>query len=136
MHWMLLPLRRYADFSGRSRPKEYWMFVLFVFLASIVVSAIDFAVGFGAESHYLARDPWGVAAGWSYVSSGPLLTIFALAILIPHLAVSVRRLHDSDHRGWWLLIGAVPLVGWIVLFVFMVIGGTRGPNRFGADPVA
>jgi uncharacterized membrane protein YhaH (DUF805 family) len=63
-----------------------------------------------------------------------LSSIFSLAVLVPSIAVSVRRLHDIDRTGWWVLIGLVPLVGWIVLLVFHVQDGTPGPNRFGPDP--
>jgi len=132
---MLLPLRRYAQFSGRSRPKEYWMFVLFIFLASILASMVDYLLGFGTTDHFATRDPSGFAAGWNYAGGGPVLLLLTLAILIPSLAVGVRRLHDSDRSGWWMLIGFVPFIGWLVLLIFMVIGGTRGPNRFGPDPV-
>ena len=136
MYWMLLPLRRYAQFTGRSRPKEYWMFVLFMVLASILVSVVDFMLGFGATTSSHEVTPYGFWAGWSYGSGGPLLALFALAMVIPSLAVGVRRLHDSGRSGWWLLIGSVPLVGALVLLIFMIIGGTHGPNRFGPDPVA
>ena len=136
MNWMLLPLRRYAEFSGRSRPKEYWMFVLFVTLASIVIATVDFWLGFGTTTHIVDREPYGSWASWTYGGGGPLLLLFSIAILIPSLAVVIRRLHDSDRGGWWILIGFVPFVGMIVLLVFMMIGGTRGPNRFGPDPVA
>lgn len=134
MYWMLLPFRRYAAFSGRSRPMEYWMFVLAVFLGLILFSFIDATVGLGTSTRYIDRSPFGVTLG-IYNQSGLLTILFWLASVIPGLAVSVRRLHDSDKSGWWLLIGFIPLIGTIVLFVFMVMGGTHGPNRFGADPV-
>jgi uncharacterized membrane protein YhaH (DUF805 family) len=134
MHWMLLPFRRYADFSDRSRPMEFWLFGLFVFVAMIVLSFVDATVGLGTSTHYVDRSPFGVSMG-VYNQSGLLTLIFWLASLIPGLAVAVRRLHDSDKSGWWLLIGFVPLIGAIVLFIFMVMGGTHGPNRFGSDPM-
>ena len=111
------------------------MFVLFMVLASIVLSMIDLALGFGTTSHVVGSEPFGFWATWSYAGGGPLLLIFSLAMIIPGLAVGVRRLHDTDRSGWWLLIGFVPLVGGIVLLVFMIMSGTRGPNRFGADPI-
>lgn len=120
MDWMLLPLRRYAEFSGRSRPKEYWMFALFVFLVSIVLSVVEAVVGLG-----------GSIGG----STGPLTLLFSLAILVPGLAVGVRRLHDTDRSAWWLLIALVPIVGAIVLLVFMILSGTNGANKFGPDPL-
>jgi uncharacterized membrane protein YhaH (DUF805 family) len=135
MEWAILPLRRYAEFSGRSRPKEYWMFVLFVAVTMLVLTFVDSALGLGGTSErYLSRGPMGFAMGFS--NSGGLLTaLFALGVLVPSIAVGVRRLHDTDRSGWWLLIGLVPLIGTIVLLVFLISGGTRGPNRFGADPL-
>jgi len=137
MNWMLLPLRRYAEFTGRSRPKEYWMFVLFVVIAAIILSIVDLMLGFGWTGSERTTAPYGFWASWTYASSGgPLTLLFSLAILIPSLAVAVRRLHDSDRSGWWLLIALVPFIGGIILLIFMIIGGTHGPNRFGPDPVA
>ena len=78
--------------------------------------------------------PWGARAIYR-THGGPLTGLFALGILIPHLAVMVRRLHDTDRSGWWLLLGLLPLLGGLVLLIFFIIGGTRGPNRFGPDPV-
>ena len=135
MYWMLLPLRRYFDFSGRSRPKEYWMFFLFVILASIVAAIVDLMLGFGTTSYSAEYMPNGFWATADYAGTGPVQILVLLAILIPTLSVGVRRLHDSDRTGWWLLIGLIPLIGAVVLLVFMIISGTRGPNRFGPDPV-
>jgi uncharacterized membrane protein YhaH (DUF805 family) len=134
MFWMLLPFRRYAQFAGRSRPIEYWMFVLFVFLAMIALSFVDAALGLGASTRYFDYTPYGVTMG-VYNQSGILTALFWLVALIPGLAVTVRRLHDSDKSGWWLLIGFLPLIGTAILAIFMVIGGTHGPNRFGPDPI-
>jgi uncharacterized membrane protein YhaH (DUF805 family) len=134
MKWMLLPLRRYAQFSGRSRPREYWMFVLFLLLGIFAFSWLDVVFGFSTGYGYYAHSGYGTAAG--YVENSGLLTrLFTLATLIPGLAVAVRRLHDTDRSGWWLLIGLVPLLGEFVLFIFMLMSGTRGPNRYGPDPV-
>jgi uncharacterized membrane protein YhaH (DUF805 family) len=119
MDWMLLPLKRYADFQGRSRRKEYWMFVLGIFIAAIVLSIIEGIAGVN-----------GMIAG----AYGPLTAIFFLAIIIPGIAVQVRRFHDQDKSGWFVLIGLIPLLGGLVVLVFMCLEGTRGPNRFGADP--
>ena len=127
MHWMLMPLRRYADFSGRSRRKEYWMFFLFNWL-------LGFAVGFLAFLLY--------AMGLSETAMMAILTpvlalyaIAAIAFVIPGLAVTIRRLHDTDRSGWAILWGLVPIIGAFMLLVFYVTEGTRGPNRFGPDPV-
>jgi uncharacterized membrane protein YhaH (DUF805 family) len=132
MEWMILPLKRYAQFSGRSRRKEIWLFVLFVFLVGIVAGLLDTALGFGhAESHVSAT-----GASYSWFVNGPVSVIWILGTLIPGISVGVRRLHDIDKSGWWLLISLVPFVGGIILIVFYCLEGTRGPNRFGPDPIA
>ena len=119
MDWMLMPLRRYAEFSGRSRRKEYWMFFLGVFIVSFVLQIVEGIVGLS-----------GMIGGLY----GPLTTIFLLGILIPNIAVGVRRLHDTDRSGWWLLIALVPLIGGLVLLYFFVSDGTQGTNQYGPDP--
>jgi uncharacterized membrane protein YhaH (DUF805 family) len=115
---MTMPLRRYAEFSGRSRRKEYWMFFLLLMIAFVVVGIVEGALGMaGTVGPY-----------------GPLSILLILAVFIPSLAVGVRRLHDTGRSGWWLLIGLVPLLGGIVLLIFYVLEGTRGPNEYGPDP--
>ena len=114
MDGYLQTLKKYADFSGRSRRSEYWMFFLFNFIIAIALSVVDYVLG----------------------SAGIVGLLFALAILIPSIAVGVRRLHDTDRSGWWLLVGFVPLIGAIVLIVFFVLDSTPGDNRFGANPKA
>ena len=123
MEWMLMPLRRYAEFSGRSRRKEYWMFAL----GLIIVYALCFFVlgGLGAA----ASDREG--GGGLFMI--PIM-ILALALFIPSLAVQVRRFHDQDKSGWFVLLSLIPFVGGLVVLVFMCLEGTRGPNRFGPDP--
>jgi uncharacterized membrane protein YhaH (DUF805 family) len=118
MDWYLKVLKQYAVFSGRARRKEYWFFVLFSVIISIVLSFIDKAIGF-----YDAQSGAGLLSG-----------IYALAVLIPSIAVTVRRLHDTDRSGWWILIVLVPLVGWIVLLVFMVLDSNPGDNKHGPSP--
>jgi uncharacterized membrane protein YhaH (DUF805 family) len=118
MSWFIEALRKYAVFSGRSRRKEYWYFVLFVVIISIVLGMIDGLFGTYHRS----------------TGAGLLSTIFSLAVLIPSIAVSVRRLHDIDRTGWWVLISLVPLIGWIVLLIFHVQDSTPGPNRYGPNP--
>ena len=134
MEWMLLPLRRYAKFSGRARPREYWMFVLFLLLCYIGVAMVEGILGLSKTDHWFQRGPWWAGAGYS-TRGGPLTGLFTLAMIIPHIAVSVRRLHDTDRSGWWLLIVFFPIIGSIVLLIFFIMSGTRGPNRFGPDPV-
>lgn len=118
MNWYLKVLKNYAVFRGRARRKEYWYFILFNFIISLALLAVDYGLGF--------FDP---ETGLS-----PLEGIYSLAVLLPALAVSVRRLHDTEHSGWWLLIGFIPIVGALVLLVFFVQDGTPGDNRFGPNP--
>ena len=119
MEWMLMPLKRYADFSGRSRRKEYWMFVLGVFIAAIVLSIVEGVLGLS-----------GMVGG----VYGPLTTILLLGVIIPSIAVQVRRFHDQDKSGWFVLLALIPFIGGLAVLVFMFLEGTRGPNRFGPDP--
>ena len=127
LDWMLMPYRRYADFSGRSRRKEYWMFTLL----SVIVSIVLVGLLFGGMSANEAGEPqMGVLA---YLATG-LLVIWGLASIVPSIAVQVRRFHDQDKSGWFILLGFIPYVGGIVALVFMCIEGTKGPNRFGPDP--
>lgn len=117
MNWYLLALKKYAQFSGRSRRKEYWMFVLFNILIAIVLGIVDGMLGFTTQS--------GI---------GVLGLIYSLAILVPGIAVGVRRLHDTSRSGWWMLIGLVPLIGAVVLIVFFVMDSTPGDNEYGPNP--
>jgi uncharacterized membrane protein YhaH (DUF805 family) len=108
-------MQRYFEVSGRSTRSEYWFFVLFVFIFNIVAGILDALLGLG--------DPMqGI---------GLLGGIVSLVHLIPSITVGIRRLHDIDRTGWWLLIAFVPLIGFIVLIVFFVTGSTPGVNRFG-----
>lgn len=120
MEWMIMPLKRYADFQGRSRRKEYWMFVLLQILVIVPLVLIAIALD-------------GGGSGGGVVLLG-VLAIFVLGLFIPSLAVQVRRFHDQDKSGWFVLLGLIPYIGGIITFVFMCIEGTRGPNRFGPDP--
>jgi uncharacterized membrane protein YhaH (DUF805 family) len=108
--WYLGVWRKYAVFSGRARRKEYWMFFLFNLIATFLLSFADVMLGFADES-----------------GNGLLGGIYALAVLIPSIAVGVRRMHDTNHSGWWLIVPIVSLV-------LALMEGTRGPNRFGPDP--
>lgn len=112
------PLRRYAQFSGRARRAEYWWFYLLLIIGFVVASILDSLLGFGGSV-----GPYGLLSG-----------LFGLAMFVPTLAAGVRRLHDTDRSGWWLLIAFIPLIGAVVLLVFYVSEGTRGDNRFGPDP--
>lgn len=130
MNWYIKVLKQYVDFGGRARRKEYWMFTLFSVIISIVLALID---AFVFRTGTFAGTAGSGGAGFS-ASIGVLGAIYSLAVLLPTLAVGVRRLHDTDRSGWWLLIALVPFVGGIILLVFFVLEGTRGANRFGADP--
>ena len=130
LDWMLLPYRRYAAFSGRSRRREYWLFVLFYVLVSAVVSAV-----FGKPVSQ--SGPFGFQYGIWMQPGTPgywVSAVFSLLSLIPSLAVQVRRLHDIDRSGWWMLGWFVPILGWVVLLVFLCLDGTAGANRYGNDP--
>jgi uncharacterized membrane protein YhaH (DUF805 family) len=128
---MFLPLKRYADFDGRSPRIEYWMFTLFTWIVIIGLGAITFAL---APPNDLSGDP---AAEVNPMFGLPLVLIglFYLAILIPSIAVTVRRLHDRDMSGWFYLINFVPYVGGFIIFIFMVLPGTEGENSYGENPL-
>ena len=118
MNWFLLALKKYAVFAGRSQRSEYWFFVLFYFLIAIVLSIVDTAAGL-----------MSLQAGIGLFSG-----LFMLAMFIPSLAVGVRRLHDIGRTGWWILIGLIPFIGWIVLLVFAVQDSQPGTNEYGPNP--
>lgn len=117
MDYYIAALKRYADFKGRSRRKEYWYFVLINILVSLVLAVIDGALGLGSE---------GV---------GLLGGIYSLAVLLPSLAVGARRLHDTGRSGWWQLIALIPIIGPIVLIVFLASGSEPGTNKYDTDSV-
>lgn len=112
MSWYVGVLKKYAVFTGRAQRSEYWFFVLFNFIITFVLGFVEGLVG----------------------GPGIVSLIYSLAVLIPSIAVSVRRLHDSDRTGWWLLIALIPLIGAIILIIFMVLESTPGQNRFGPNP--
>lgn len=118
MNWYLEALKKYAVFSGRARRKEYWFFTLFNVIVSIGLTVVDIGVGTYNEE----------------AGAGLLSGLYSLAVFIPGLAVSVRRLHDTDHSGWWMFIALVPCVGAIVLLVFLLTDSTPGQNQYGPSP--
>ena len=128
MEWMLMPLKRYADFSGRSRRKEYWMFALLMVIVNLLLYTVIGGAALGSSDNDA-----GLAAFGSAVIAAMIL---GLIFLIPSIAVAVRRFHDQDKSGWFVLLGLIPYLGWLILIVFMCLDGTRGPNRFGPDPKA
>lgn len=112
MHWFVEAFRKYADFSGRARRIEYWMFHLFNWIA-LVLLILVLMPGSSAPSEFVASFFW----------------VYALAVILPSFAVAIRRMHDTDHSGWWIM---VPVAN----FVLTLLPGTSGPNRFGPDPKA
>ena len=104
-------LKKYAEFNGRARRREYWMFVLANFIVSVVL---------------------GIIANLIHASF--LSVIYLLAIIVPGIALSIRRMHDINKSGWWILVGLIPLIGWIWLIILAVQEGTKGPNTYGPDP--
>jgi uncharacterized membrane protein YhaH (DUF805 family) len=126
---MFEPLRKYAEFEGRARRSEYWLFTLFQVLVGFGLFVVMAMVGGFAD---LNSGGGGVLAGVIFLVFA-ICAIFGLAMFIPSLAVSIRRLHDSDKSGAWLLLSFVPLGG-VVVFIFTLLDGTPGPNRFGPDP--
>lgn len=127
MEWMFMPLRRYADFSGRSRRKEYWMFALLIVIVGVALGLITGQFTTISDSTNAFE-----MATWS--STSILLGLFYLAIFIPALAVQVRRFHDQDKTGWLVLLNFIPFIGGLIVLIFMCLDGTHGENRFGPDP--
>jgi uncharacterized membrane protein YhaH (DUF805 family) len=108
-----LGFSNYVNFTGRACRSEYWYWVLFTVIVSIVTFVIDSVIGASVTS-----------------------TIWELATILPSIAIGVRRLHDTDRSGWWILLGLIPLVGAIILIIWFCSKGTDGPNRFGEDRLA
>lgn len=112
MNWYTDVLKnKYATFTGRARRQEYWMFFLINLLIALAIGVIDGMIG------------WGV-----------LGFLYTLAVLIPSIAIAVRRLHDTGRSGWWVLIGLVPFIGWIILLVFLVLDSQPVDNAYGPNP--
>jgi len=114
MQWFILAMKNFRNFSGRARRKEYWMFFLFYMILAMVFSLVDIVLGLPAI----------------------FLNIFIIVMLVPTIAICVRRLHDTGRSGWWYLINFVPVIGFIVWLVFTVQAGEAEDNRFGPDPKA
>ena len=113
MSWYVMVLKKYVVFEGRARRKEYWYFALISFIISLILSLIDWAIGMNI-----------------------LVTIYGLAVLLPALGVSVRRLHDIGRSGWWIFINLIPLIGLIIWLVFMFKDSQPGTNQYGPSPKA
>jgi len=118
MNWYLAVLKNYAGFSGRARRKEYWMFVLFNIIFAIAAMILDNIFGIAMKG----------------VGYGPIYGLYLLAVIIPGLAVAVRRLHDVGKSGWMILISLIPIVGAIWLLILMVRDSNPGENKYGPNP--
>lgn len=114
MKWYIKVLKNYANFNGRAHRKEYWMFVLFNIVFSVVAVLLD---------NLLGADEVGVIS-----------VLYSLAVLIPGWAVMVRRLHDTGRSGWMILISLVPFIGTIWLLVLLLIEGDTHKNKYGPSP--
>lgn len=115
VHWYTDVIRRYTEFDGRSDRPEFWWFALI----NVIVSLVLYAIG---------------VAAFGLIGGQLLGVLYGLATLLPGLGVEIRRLHDTNRSGWWILIGLIPVIGGIILIVFFASAGTHGPNRFGAQP--
>lgn len=114
MNWYIAVLKKYAEFSGRARRQEFWMFVLINFAISIVLALLDTVLG----------------------DAGLLGSIYSLGVLVPSIAVGARRLHDINKSGWMQLIGIIPIIGWIIIIVLFAKEGDAAANAYGPNPKA
>jgi uncharacterized membrane protein YhaH (DUF805 family) len=113
MSWYLAVLKKYAVFDGRASRTEYWMYQLFNFIAVIVLSVLGAMLGKAGSA---------------------LVLLYAVGVLLPGLAVLIRRLHDTGRSGWWFLIVLVPGIGGLVLFIFTLLDSQPGDNEYGPNP--
>lgn len=123
MRWMFLPLKRYAEFYGRSTRREFWCFLLFQLLFVFLVASV-------LPLLILHRNGDAAHIAWIIVP----IALANLGLVIPTIAVTVRRLHDRNQSGWLVLLGLVPYVGILVLLILASLRGTAGTNRFGPNP--
>jgi uncharacterized membrane protein YhaH (DUF805 family) len=112
MEWYIKVLKNYVGFQGRARRKEYWMFILFSFIVSVILAILESIIG--------AKDV--------------LTGLYSLAVLLPSLAVGVRRLHDTGRSGWWLLLCLIPIIGSIIVLVFTCQDSEPTANQYGPNP--
>ncbi len=120
MSWYIQALKKYAVFSGRARRKEYWYFVLFNGIISYGLYLIGLIAGFA-----------GSDAGIGFLV---LSLIYALAVFLPSLGVTIRRLHDTGRSGWWIFISLIPFIGGIIFFIVTVLDSEVGTNQYGPSP--
>lgn len=121
MNWYLKVLKDYTNFNGRARRTEYWMFVLFNIIFAAVAMFLDNMLGLIIDETF----------GYGYI-----YLAYGLLVLIPGIAVVIRRLHDTGKSGWWILLSFIPLIGTIWLLILLVTAGDEGPNAYGPDPKA
>ena len=117
MNWYIEALKKYAVFSGRARRREYWMFFLVNMIIAIILGIIEGVIDSSPESN-----------------RSVLSTLYGLGIFLPSLAVGVRRLHDTGRSGWWTLVGVIPIIGAIVLLIFMAQDSQSADNEYGPNP--
>jgi uncharacterized membrane protein YhaH (DUF805 family) len=117
MNWYIDAWKNYVNFQGRARRKAFWMFALFNIIAIVALTFVEGLIGLRGEGGY------GILSG-----------LYSLAVILPALALAVRRLHDTGRSGWWILLGLIPLVGPIVLIVFYVTDSQPGTNQYGPNP--
>ncbi|MCW5623989.1 MAG: DUF805 domain-containing protein [Burkholderiales bacterium] len=118
MNWFMSALKKYAVFSGRSQRSEYWFYILIYMILYVVLSVIDAVLGLYSD----------------HAQIGLLSGLLALGLFIPSIAVAARRLHDTGRTGWWQLIAFIPLIGIIVLIVFLATDSEPGANKYGPNP--
>lgn len=118
MNWYLTVLKRYTVFNGRAGRPEYWYFLLFNVIASIALAILDNVLGLVPKG----------------TNVGVLGAIYSLAVILPGIAVAIRRMHDINRSGWWVLISAIPIVGWIIFIIWAARESDAGPNQYGQGP--
>lgn len=116
MNWYLDAWKNYVNFQGRARRQAFWMFILFNIIAMIILGFVERLTG-------LCGDGYGLLSG-----------LYSLAVLLPSIALSVRRLHDTGRSGWWIFLGFIPLIGTIILIVFYAQDSQAGSNSYGPNP--
>jgi uncharacterized membrane protein YhaH (DUF805 family) len=135
MYRVLHSFRHCTDFTSRSLRREYLQLMAFVLFGALMATMVDFLIGYGPADELTEHEVYGFWAIWYFSGRGPVLAFFLFAMVLPVIAATFRRLHDIDFRGWWILVGLVPFIGWFTLLFLMLFGGTHGPNRFGPDPL-
>lgn len=126
MEWYIRAFKKATQFSGRAHRREYWMFFLWNAVFGLAASIVDRAAGLEFDT--------GIAIGGEPVTVGVVWIVYSLVVLVPSLAIVSRRLHDVNRSGWWQLIGLIPIVGLVVVIVWLATQGMNGPNQFGPDP--